>query len=78
MLTAGFRRYRDWVKACNYYNSGSPDTHHTTGHDYGPDVMGRQAYLAALALDDVELGLDGDVDGAQDDENLTEQPSHQG
>lgn len=48
MLEAAFRQFGDWVKACNYYNSGSPDTGHTTGHDYGPDVMERQAYLATL------------------------------
>jgi hypothetical protein len=48
ILKANFHRFKDWVKACNAYNSGSPDTHRTTGHDYGPDVMERQAHLAAL------------------------------
>src|ERR687884_423981 len=38
MLEAGFRRFGDWVKSCNYYNSGSPDAGQTTGRDYGPDV----------------------------------------
>jgi hypothetical protein len=48
MLEAGFHRFGDWVKSCNYYNSGSPNTGNTTGRDYGPDVMERQAYLATL------------------------------
>jgi hypothetical protein len=50
MLEAGFRRFGDWVKSCNYYNSGSPETRHTTGRDYGPDVMERQAYLVTLEV----------------------------
>jgi hypothetical protein len=48
MLKTAHHRFGDWVKVCNYYNSGSPDTQHTTGRDYGPDVMQRQAYLATL------------------------------
>lgn len=48
MLADGFRRFGEWVKACNYYNSGQPDAGGTAGGDYGPDVMERQAYLATL------------------------------
>ncbi len=46
MMKDGFGQFGNWTKACNYYNSGSPDTGATTGADYGPDVMERQAYLA--------------------------------
>lgn len=28
-----------WVRTFNIYNSGHPDAAHTTGHNYGPDVM---------------------------------------
>jgi hypothetical protein len=28
-----------WVRTFNIYNSGRPDAAHTTGHNYGPDVM---------------------------------------
>src|SRR5215471_1923199 len=49
MMADGYQRFGDWTAACNYYNSGSPDTASTTGGDYGPDVMDRQAYLATIA-----------------------------
>jgi len=49
MMVDGFQRFGDWVAACNYYNSGQPDTAGTTGFDYGPDVMERQAYLESIA-----------------------------
>jgi hypothetical protein len=48
MMKDGFNRYGDWTAACNYYNSGTPDTANTTGGDYRPDVTERQAYLAPL------------------------------
>lgn len=48
MLVANYRRFGSWERACNAYNSGSPDVMATTGHNYGPDVMERQRYLAAL------------------------------
>lgn len=46
MMKDGFNRFGDWTQACNYYNSGSPDTGSTTDGNYGPDVIGRQAFLA--------------------------------
>jgi hypothetical protein len=49
MLAAAYGRFGNWMNACNYYNSGSPDTSSTTGGDYGPDVMERQAYLSTLS-----------------------------
>jgi hypothetical protein len=58
MMKDGFQRYNDWTIACNYYNSGTPDTASTTGGDYGPDVMERQAYLAPLG------GLTGKVEAS--------------
>lgn len=48
MLAALFSRFEDWIKACNSYNSGSPATNATAGHDYGPDVMARQQFLSTL------------------------------
>jgi hypothetical protein len=50
MLKAFFNEFGDWMKACNGYNSGSPDTGRTAGGDYGPDVMARQSYLATLNI----------------------------
>lgn len=55
MLKAHFRKFGDWVKACNCYNSGKPDTHATTGRDYGPDVMARQNYLALFDSGDPSI-----------------------
>lgn len=37
----------DFVAACNYYNSGQPNTSGTTGRDYGPDVNDRRNYLVS-------------------------------
>lgn len=48
-LAANFARYGDWTAACNAYNSGRPQTSTTAGHDYGPDVMDRAAYLESIA-----------------------------
>jgi hypothetical protein len=45
MLADLHSRFKDWTKACNAYNSGSPLTSKTTGKDYGPDVMGRRNFL---------------------------------
>jgi hypothetical protein len=58
MMKGFYQQYGDWTKACNVYNSGSPDTARTTGGDYGPDVMERQAYLAPLG------GLTGKVEAS--------------
>jgi len=35
-------------RAANRYNSGQPETAHTTGHDYGPDVVQRMQTLQRL------------------------------
>lgn len=42
-----YRTEGDWVRALNRYNSGQGSTEGTTGHDYGPDVWERRAYLLA-------------------------------
>lgn len=47
MLADLYQRHGDWLAALNTYNSGSPLTEKTTGHDYGPDVLERRDYLAA-------------------------------
>jgi Putative peptidoglycan binding domain len=53
MLAGLHQRVGDWTLACNLYNSGSTDVNQTAGHDYGPDVMARQQYLAGSAPDPV-------------------------
>lgn len=50
MLYSLYQQYNNWTSACNAYNSGQPYNEYTTGSDYGPDVMERQAYLAANVL----------------------------
>lgn len=50
MLHNLYVAYGDWISTCNAYNSGQPDSQYTTGGDYGPDVMERQAYLVANVL----------------------------
>ncbi len=41
MLRSLFASEKDWERALNRYNSGSPDVNRTTGKDYGPDVLSR-------------------------------------
>jgi hypothetical protein len=45
MLAHLYATYGDWQQAANAYNSGSPLTSHTTGGDYGPDVISRLLFL---------------------------------
>jgi hypothetical protein len=60
MLSGFYDRFGTWTRACNAYNSGKPDTSATTGHDYGPDVMERQAFLVTLHRVDAPL-TDADI-----------------
>lgn len=68
----------DFIAACNYYNSGQPQTQYTTGGDYGPDVTERREYLfnkygqqgefvAGQSLVNLKSGLAIDVSGASTD-----------
>ena len=41
MLHDLHQRFGSWEHALNAYNSGHPDAAHTTGHNYGPDVLDR-------------------------------------
>src|SRR5262249_38235327 len=41
MLQHLHQTFGSWERALNAYNSGHPDAAHTTGHNYGPDVMNR-------------------------------------
>lgn len=49
-------RFGDWEAAANAYNSGRPNASATTGGDYGPDVMVRQAGLADHVVQATQAG----------------------
>ena len=46
-------------RAANRYNSGQPETAHTTGRDYGPDVVQRMQALQRLFPDGGPLLAEG-------------------
>ena len=51
MLHNLHNRFHSWEQALNAYNSGRPDATHTTGHNYGPDVLNRLHHIDAIEHD---------------------------
>jgi hypothetical protein len=59
MLQQLHQRFGDWEKALNAYNSGHPDAAHTTGHNYGPDVLHRLHQIDRIEHTDHAAPHDG-------------------
>jgi peptidoglycan hydrolase-like protein with peptidoglycan-binding domain len=49
-------RHGNIQEAAAMYNSGSPDDAHTTGHDYGTDVVQRMGFLQQKFGNIISLG----------------------
>ncbi len=59
MLHQLHHRFGDWEQALNAYNSGHPDAAHTTGHNYGPDVLHRLHQIDEIEQADHAAPHDG-------------------